>query len=74
LFRSFESDGITSFWHGDWNESRKTMTGNYIDFSEIGISGKIIRAFKTNIEIETTVITKDSRGNGLPDIEFEGKS
>lgn len=50
------------------------MTGNYIDFSEIGISGKIIRAFKTNIEIETTVITKDSRGNGLPDIEFEGKS
>ena len=70
----FQSDGNTSFWYGDWNESRKTMTWNYLDFSGIGINGKIIEQFKTNMEIETTVVMKDSKGNKLLNIEVTSKA
>ena len=70
----FSSDGSTSFWYGDWDESRKTMTWNYLDFSGIGISGKIIEQFKTNPQIETTVIMEDSKGNKLLDIELTSRA
>ena len=50
------------------------MTWNYLDFSGIGINGKIIEQFKTNPEIETTVVMEDSKGNKLLDIELTSRA
>jgi hypothetical protein len=32
----FKSDGGTNFWIGKWNQSKETMTWNYVDFIGIG--------------------------------------
>ena len=45
--------------------SDKSMTWNYIDFSNYGISGKIIENFKSDEMIKTRVIMKDKSGKTL---------
>ena len=61
----FKSDGSNTFWTGKWNKSENTMTWNFIDFSNSGISGKIIENFKSDEMIKTRVIMKDNEGNSL---------
>ena len=61
----FKSDGSNTFWTGKWNKSENTMTWNFIDFSNSGISGKIIENFKSNEMIKTRVIMKDKSGKTL---------
>jgi len=61
----FKSDGSNTFWTGKWNKSDKTMTWNYIDFSNYGINGKIIENFKSEEIIKTSVIMKDKNGTSL---------
>ena len=41
------------------------MTWNFIDFSNYGISGKIIENFKSDEMIKTRVIMKDNSGKKL---------
>ena len=66
----FQSNGNNSFWYGDWDESNKTMTWHFVDFSGSGIVGKMIEQFKTDQRIETTVIMEDSKGTKLLDVEI----
>lgn len=61
----FKSDGSNTFWTGKWNESENTMTWNFIDFSNSGISGKIIENFKSDEMIKTRAIMKDKNGKSL---------
>ena len=58
-------DRSNTFWTGKWNKSDKTMTWNYIDFSNYGINGKIIENFKSEEIIKTSVIMKDKNGTSL---------
>ncbi len=61
----FKSDGSNTFWTGNWNKADKSMTWNYIDFSNYGISGKIIENFKSDTIIKTRVIMNDKSGKSL---------
>jgi len=61
----FKSDGSNTFWTGKWNKADKSMTWNYIDFSNYGISGKIIENFNSDDIIKTRVIMKDKSGKSL---------
>ena len=61
----FKSDGSNTFWSGKWNKADKSMTWNYIDFSNYGISGKIIENFKSDDIIKSRVTMKDKSGKSL---------
>ena len=61
----FKSDGSNTFWTGNWNKADKSMTWNYIDFSNSGINGKIVESFKSDEMIKTNVTMKDKGGNIL---------
>ena len=61
----FKSDGNNTFWTGKWNKSENTMTWSFIDFSNSGISGKIIENFKSDEMIKTRIIMKDKSGKSL---------
>ena len=61
----FKSDGSNTFWTGKWNKSENTMTWSFIDFSNSGISGKIIENFKSDEMIKTRIIMKDKSGKLL---------
>jgi len=61
----FKSDGSNTFWTGNWNKADKSMTWNYIDFSNYGISGKIIENFKSDQIIKTRIIMNDKSGKSL---------
>ena len=61
----FKSDGSNTFWTGNWNKAGKSMTWNYIDFSNYGISGKIIENFKSDKIIKTRVMMNDKSGKSL---------
>ena len=61
----FKSDGSNTFWTGNWNKADKSMTWNYIDFSNYGISGKIIENFKSDKIIKTRVMMNDKSGKSL---------
>ena len=61
----FKSDGGTNFWIGKWNQSKETMTWNYIDFTNTEISGEIIETFSSVNTININVVMKDKKGNIL---------
>ena len=61
----FKSDGGHSFWTGKWNDIEKSMTWNYIDFSNSGINGKIIENFSSNDIIKIRTVMKDKTGKTL---------
>jgi hypothetical protein len=61
----FKSDGSNTFWTGKWNKADKSMTWNYIDFSNYGISGKIIEKFNSDGTIRTRTVMKDKTGKSL---------
>ena len=44
---------------GKWNKADKSMTWNYIDFSNYGINGKIIENFNSDGMIRTRTVMKD---------------
>ena len=56
---------ILTKWEGKWNKADKSMTWNYIDFSNYGISGKIIENFKSEGMIKTRIVMKDKTGKSL---------
>ena len=55
----FKSDGSNTFWIGKWNKADKSMTWNYIDFSNYGINGKIIENFNSKDIIKIKTVMKD---------------
>ena len=61
----FKSDGGHSFWTGKWNDIEKSMTWNYIDFSNSGINGKIIENFSSDSVIKIKTVMKDKTGKTL---------
>ena len=61
----FKSDGGTNFWIGKWNQSKETMTWNYVDFTNTEIRGEIIETFISNNTINVNVVMKDKKGNNL---------
>ncbi len=61
----FKSDGGTNFWIGNWNQSKETMTWNYVDFTNSGINGEIIETFKSDNTINVNVVMKDKREHEL---------
>ena len=61
----FKSDGSNTFWTGNWNKADKSMTWNYIDFSNYGINGKIIENFNSDGMIRTRTVMKDKAGKSL---------
>ena len=61
----FKSDGGHSFWTGKWNNADKSMTWNYIDFSNNGINGKIIENLSSNDIIKIRTVMKDKTGKTL---------
>jgi hypothetical protein len=61
----FKSDGSNTFWTGKWNKADKSMTWNYIDFSNYGISVKIIENFNSDGTIRTRTVMKDKTGKSL---------
>ena len=61
----FKSDGSNTFWTGKWDKAYKSMTWNYIDFSNYGISGKIIENFNSDGMIRTRTVMKDKTGKSL---------
>lgn len=61
----FKSDGGTNFWIGKWNQSKETMTWNYVDFTNTEIRGEIIETFSSDNTINVTVVMKDKKGNNL---------
>ena len=67
---TFDSDGSTSFWIGDWDKETSTMTWKYVDFGG-GLEGKIVDRFIGDGKYESTVILKDRRGILLLDIRSE---
>ncbi len=67
---TFDSDGSTSFWIGDWDEETSTMTWKYVDFGA-GLEGKIVDRFISDDKYESTVILKDRRGAVLLDVRSE---
>jgi len=61
----FKSDGSNTFWTGKWNKADKSMTWNYIDFSNYGINGKIIENFSSDDIIKIKTVMKDKTGKTL---------
>ena len=61
----FKSDGSTNFWIGMWNQSKKTMTWSYVDFTNTEIRGEIIETFISDKTINVYVIMKDKNDNNL---------
>ena len=61
----FKSDGGTNFWIGKWNQSKETMTWNYVEFTNTEIRGEIIETFISNNTINVNVVMKDKKGNNL---------
>ena len=61
----FKSDGSNSFWTGKWNQSKKTMTWNYVDFTNNETRGEIIEAFSSDNTIHVNVVIKDKKGDNL---------
>ena len=61
----FKSDGGTNFWIGKWNQSKETMTWNYVDFTNTKIRGEIIETFSSDNTININVVMKDKKGNKL---------
>jgi len=61
----FKSDGGTNFWIGKWNQSKETMTWNYVDFTNTKIRGEIIETFSSDNTINVNVVMKDKKGNIL---------
>ena len=61
----FKSDGGTNFWIGKWNQSKETMTWNYVDFTNTKIRGEIIETFSSDNTINVNVVMKDKKGNNL---------
>ena len=55
----FKSDGSNTFWTGKWDKADKSMTWNYIDFSNYGINGKIIENFNSKDIIKIKTVMKD---------------
>ena len=61
----FKSDCSNTFWTGKWNKADKSMTWNYIDFSNYGINGRILENFNTNNIIKIRTVLKDNSGKTL---------
>ena len=61
----FKSDGSNSFWTGKWNQSEKTMTWNYVDFTNNETRGEIIEDFSSDNTINVSVVIKDKKGDNL---------
>ena len=61
----FKNDGSNTFWTGKWNKADKSMTWNYIDFSNYGIKGKIIENFNSDGMIRIRTVMKDKTGKSL---------
>jgi hypothetical protein len=61
----FKSDGSNTFWTGKWDQGKKTMTWNYVDFTNTEIRGEIIEAFNIDNTININVVMKDKKGNNL---------
>ena len=61
----FKSDGGTNFWIGKWNQTKKTMNWNYVDFKKAEIRGEIIETFNSDNTINVKVVMKDKKGNNL---------
>lgn len=61
----FKSDGGTNFWIGKWNQSKETMTWNYVDFTNTKIRGEIIETFSSDNTINVNVVMKDEKDNNL---------
>ena len=61
----FKNDGSNTFWTGKWNQSKKIMTWNYVDFTNTEIKGEIIEAFNSDNTINVNVVMKDKKGNNL---------
>ena len=56
----FKSDGGTNFWIGKWNQSKETMTWNYVDFTNTEIRGEINETFSSDNTINVNVVNNDS--------------
>ena len=65
---TFNSDGATSFWTGNWIEESLTMTWTYVDFG-LGLEGEISDRFTSGGEYESTVVLRDGTGNTLLDVQ-----
>ena len=61
----FKSDDSNTFWTGKWNKADKSMTWNYVDFLNYGISGKIIESFNSDGMIRTRTVMEDKTGKSL---------
>jgi len=61
----FKSDGDINFWIGKWNQSKETMTWNYVDFTNTKISGEIIETFSSDNTININVVIRDKKDNNL---------
>jgi hypothetical protein len=61
----FKSDGGTNLWIGKWNQSKETMTWNYVDFTNSEIRGEINETFSSHNTINVNVVMKDKKGNIL---------
>ena len=61
----FKNDGSNTFWTGKWNQNKKIMTWNYVDFINTEIRGEIIEAFNSDNTINVNVVMKDKKGNNL---------
>ena len=61
----FKNDGSNTFWTGKWNQNKKIMTWNYVDFTNTEIRGEIIEAFNSDNTINVNVVMKDKKGNNL---------
>ena len=69
----FKSDGTNTFWTGKWNQRESIMIWNYVDFSSTGISGEITESFKSNDNINISVVMKDKSGDELLRIFLKSK-
>ena len=64
---TFNSDGATSFWTGNWSEESSTMTWTYVDFG-LGLGGETSDRFIGGGKYESTMVLRDGTGNTLMDI------
>ena len=69
----FKNDGSNTFWTGKWNQNKKIMTWNYVDFTNTEIKGEIIEAFNSDNTINVNVVMKDKKGNNLLQISSKAK-
>ncbi|MEC8364310.1 MAG: hypothetical protein VXZ46_04120 [Bacteroidota bacterium] len=69
----FKNDGSNTFWTGKWNQNKKIMTWNYVDFINTEIRGEIIEAFNSDNTINVNVVMKDKKGNNLLQISSKAK-